>query len=304
MRELVTGDAVVLELRLARLPSRAIAFGIDLAVMLTAFLLVVAITAGALGGLDDALAAALVLVLTLAVFIGYPVTLEALTRGRSVGKLAMGLRVVRDDGGPVRFRHALTRGLAGFIVDFGVFSLFTGAVALIASLSSARGQRVGDLLAGTVVLREREPVQRAAVVETPRSLAGWAGSVEISRLPDDLALAARQFLLRAGQLDPPVRVRIADRLAAEIAGHVSPPPPPGTPAEAYLAAVLAERRRRESARLAAPESGGGWAVPSATPSGPSATPSGPPATPSGGGFAPPVHPAGPTPPPGGFVPPS
>ena len=297
MRDLIIGEAVVLELRLARLPSRAIAFGIDLAVMLTAFLLVVAITAGALGGLDDALAAALVLVLTLAVFIGYPVTLETLTRGRSVGKLAMGLRVVRDDGGPARFRHALTRGLAGFIVDFGVFSLFTGAVALIASLSSARGQRVGDMLAGTVVLREREPVQRTPLVEMPRSLAGWAGSVEISRLPDDLALAARQFLLRAGQLDPRVRVRIADRLAADIAGHVSPPPPPGTPAETYLAAVVAERRRRESTRLAAAGSAGGWAAPP-----------GPASVPPAAGWqpiapVPPADPGGPTPP-GGFVPPS
>ena len=294
MRDLIIGEAVVLELRLARLPSRAIAFGIDLAVMLTAFLLVVAITAGVLGGLDDALAAALVLVLTLAVFIGYPVTLETLTRGRSVGKLAMGLRVVRDDGGPVRFRHALTRGLAGFIVDFGLFSLFTGAVALIASLSSARGQRVGDILAGTVVLREREPVQRAPVVEMPRSLAGWAGSVQISRLPDDLALAARLFLLRADQLDPWARVRIADRLAAEVAEHVSPPPPPGTPAETYLAAVIAERRRRESARLAASASADGWAAASATPAEPSATPSGPA----------PAPPTQPTPPSGDFVPPS
>ena len=49
------------------------------------------------------------------VVVGYPVALETLLRGRTLGKLALGLRVVRDDGGPVGFRQALVRGLAGVI---------------------------------------------------------------------------------------------------------------------------------------------------------------------------------------------
>ncbi|MGH4019777.1 MAG: RDD family protein, partial [Pseudonocardiaceae bacterium] len=246
MSEVVTGEAVALELRLARLPSRALAFGIDLAVMLAGIVVIVGVATGLVDAVDNALAAALVLGLMLIVFVGYPVTVETLTRGRSLGKIAMGLRVVRQDGGPIRFRHALARGLAGFIIDFGVFSLFTGVVALVTSLASAQGKRVGDVLAGTVVLRERVPARQVVPVEMPPPLAGWAAGLELSGLPDGLALDARQFLQRCDQLDPAVRASMGTALAADVAAHVSPPVPPGTPAEPYLAAVLAERRRRDS----------------------------------------------------------
>ncbi|MGH3611539.1 MAG: RDD family protein [Pseudonocardia sp.] len=253
MSDLVTGDAVVVELRLARLASRALAFAIDLALMATAFLLLILLAAatGTFATVDDAFVATVVLVVTLAVFVAYPVTMETLTRGRSLGKIALGLRVVREDGGPIRFRHALARGLAGFAVDFGVLSLFTGTIGLISSLASAQGRRVGDMLAGTVVVRERVPVARAAEVLMPPQLAGWAASLALSQLPDAPALSARQFLQRVGDLDPQVRVSLGAALAGQVAAHVSPAPPTGTPAEAYLAAVLAERRRREEVRLAA-----------------------------------------------------
>lgn len=287
MSELVSGEAVVLELRLAKLASRAVAFTLDAVVMVTVFLAALLGLVGTLVDVDDALGATLALVLALLVFVGYPVTVETLTRGRSLGKLALGLRVVREDGGPIRFRQALVRGLAGFIVDFGVFSFFTGAVGVISSLSSAKGKRVGDVLAGTVVLRERMPTPSAQPLAMPPSLAGWAAGLELSRLPDDLALAARQFVLRAGTLDPGVRASVGARLATEVAGHVSPPPPGQPPAEEYLAAVLAERRRREGARLAAaaPASGPPW--PGAPPPGPGPAP--PPPSPGTGppGFAPP-----------------
>ncbi|MPZ64031.1 MAG: RDD family protein [Pseudonocardiaceae bacterium] len=249
MSDVVTGDAVVLELRLARVPTRALALAIDLAIMVTALGVLLAIATGALESVDDALGAAVGLTVTLVIFVGYPVTLETLTRGRSVGKIALGLRVVREDGGPIGFRQALTRGLAGFIVDFGVLSLFTGVIGLVSSLSSEKGKRIGDVLAGTVVLRERVPGQQADPAPMPPPLADWADGLELSGLSDDLALAARQFLLRCDQLDPEVRASMAASLASEVAARVSPAPPPGTPAEPYLAAVTAQRRIREQARL-------------------------------------------------------
>jgi uncharacterized RDD family membrane protein YckC len=250
---MITGDAVVLELRLARLASRAVALAIDVALMLVAFVILITTAAatGALDAADAAMTATVALVVTIVVFVVYPVTIETLTRGRSLGKMALGLRVVRDDGGPIRFRHALSRGLAGFVVDFGVFSGFTGAVGLISSLLSEKGQRVGDRLAGTVVVRERVPDVRRPELPVPPGLAGWAASVSLSQLPDALALSARQFLHRASDLEPQVRGALGARLAGDVAAHVSPPPPPGAPAEHVLVAVLAERTRREQARLAA-----------------------------------------------------
>src|SRR5688572_853951 len=118
--ELVTGEGVVLDLRLARLPSRALAFGIDATVQITLAIVVMFVIGATVETADEALAATLMLLTIVTVLVGIPVTVETLTRGRSLGKVILGLRVVRDDGGPTRFRHALTRGLAGFFVDFWV----------------------------------------------------------------------------------------------------------------------------------------------------------------------------------------
>lgn len=249
MDALVTGDAVVLDLRRAEPATRALAFAIDLAVMVVALLALGALLWRVVFETDDAIAAAVGIVLTVLVFVVYPITVETLTRGRSLGKAALGLRVVRTDGGPIRFRQALARGLAGFVVDFGVFSLFTGVVALVSALVSPFGQRVGDRLAGTVVIRERERVARAPVIRMPPPLAAWAADLQLSGLPDPLALEARRFVQRVGELDPAARARVAVELAGRVAACVGPPPPPGTPPEPYLHAVLAERRRREEARL-------------------------------------------------------
>ena len=246
MTDLVTGDAVLLELRLAKLASRSLALAIDLVVQGALFLGGTLVIGGTAGFVDGAASAAIGLVFTVGVLVGYPVAVETLTRGRSLGKLALGLRVVREDGGPVRFRQSLVRGLLGVVEIWLTF----GSVALITSLVSYQGRRVGDLLAGTLVIRERVPVRAAPVAAMPPQLAGWAQGLDLARLPDDLALAARQFLGRAHELSPQVREEMGLSLARSVAAVTAPPPPPGVPAWAFLAAVLAERRRRESQRLA------------------------------------------------------
>lgn len=248
MSDLITGEAVALEMRLAKLPSRAVAIVIDLIILFAGAVVLFSAAGAVLPALDPAMAAALSLATGVALVVGVPVLIESLSHGRSVGKLVMGLRVVRDDGGPVRFRHALVRALAGVFVDFYVTS---GAGAVVSSLLNERGKRVGDLLAGTVVIRERAPARSAPLPAVPPPLTEWATSLQLSRLPDDLALAARRYLARYHELSPQARDAMGARYAGEVARYVTPPAPPGTPAWAYLAAVLSERRRRESERLAA-----------------------------------------------------
>jgi uncharacterized RDD family membrane protein YckC len=248
MSDLVTGEAVPLEVRLAKFPSRALAIAIDIAVLMVVGIVLFAAAAALAPGLDPALAATLSVITVIALLVGVPVLAETLTRGRSLGKLALGLRVVRDDGGPVRFRHALARGLAGFFIDFYVTF---GVGAVVCSLLNERGKRVGDWLAGTVVVRERAPKTGSPVPPMPPQLAAWASTLELSRLPDELAMAARGYLVRGRDLSPRVRDEMGARLATEVAHVVTPPAPPGTPAWAYLAAVIGERSRRDSARLAA-----------------------------------------------------
>ncbi|TMR98226.1 RDD family protein [Nonomuraea basaltis] len=246
MSEVVTGDAVVVEVRVAQMPSRALAIIIDMAVQLTVLIGAYAILGAFAVISDSAMFAAVMIVLLVLVMVGYPVLFESLSRGRSLGKLALGLRVVSDDGSPERFRQALFRGLAG-VVEFWMLS---GAPALIASLVSQRGKRLGDVFAGTIVISDRAPRDSGQVIMMPPPLASWAARLELSQLPDEVVQAARQYLSRWHDLSPQVQHEMGVRIATQTAAFVSPAAPPGVPPHAYLSAVLAERRRREEARLA------------------------------------------------------
>jgi uncharacterized RDD family membrane protein YckC len=268
MEQIVTGEAVVLDLPCARFPARILSRIIDMAVELVLFS-VVAVLIGvgvASGTIDSATSDALVVAGLVLVVIGYPVTFETLSRGRTLGKLALGLRVVADDGGPERFRHALVRALVGFIECW----VLVGVPALITSMLSARGKRLGDLFAGTFVLRERAPraapppyvsgiagpgiapqwgAAMAGVTFIDPALRPWASSLDLSALPDSLAASAAGYLSRYWQLNDAPREALGRQLATDVAARVSPPPPPGLPPAHFLHTVLAERRNRELARL-------------------------------------------------------
>ena len=210
----------------------------------------VAWAVGAGGGLDPAAAAAISVAVTTAIIVGYPTIFETLSRGRSLGKLALGLRVVSDDGGPERFRQALMRALAAVLEIW----LTLGFLALVSSLLSAGGKRLGDIFAGTFVITERLPQQRGGPAQAPllpAALAGWAASLELSGLSDATAGTARQYLSRYYDFTPAARAEHGQRIVAAVAAQVSPAPPAGTPPPDYLCAVLAERRNRAQARLMA-----------------------------------------------------
>ena len=255
MAEVVTGEAVVLEVPCARFPSRMLAFGIDLSIQLTmifVLLAIVGVTAADRGLDADAIGAIALMVVVLTI-VGYPIIWETTTRGRSPGKLALGLRVVSDDGGPERFRQALVRGLAT-IVDFWLLPFF-GVPALICSLLSDKGKRLGDVFAGTFVVQQRLPARQGATAAPPTmppELAAWATTLELSGLTDQTAATARRYLGRLPELTPSARAELGERIAAAVMTQVGPPPPAGTPVPVYLNAVLAERHRREHARLMVP----------------------------------------------------
>ncbi|MEU2565019.1 RDD family protein [Streptomyces longispororuber] len=245
MSELVTGEAVALELRPAKLPSRVLALLIDMIVAWSVYLAVTLGLLAATASLDDAAAAAVAVATFVLVLVGVPIAVETLSHGRSLGKLACGLRVVRDDGGPIRFRHALVRGAIGVVEILMTF----GVVACVASLVSARGRRLGDVFAGTLVVRERVPAARTGYVPAPPPwLAGRFSELDLSGVPDGLWLAIRQYLARMGQLDPQVSWSMAERLANDLAARTGAPAPEGVPPAAFLAAVVHERQTREAQR--------------------------------------------------------
>ncbi|MFE9651026.1 RDD family protein [Streptomyces sp. NPDC006365] len=245
MSELVTGEAVALELRPAKLPSRALAVLIDLVAAMAAYVAVTVALVVSTAGLDEAAQTAVSIAAFLLVLVGGPIAVETLSHGRSLGKLACGLRVVRDDGGPIRFRHALVRGAVGVVEIL----MTLGIVACFASLVSARGRRLGDVFAGTLVVRERIPAGRTPFVPPPPPwLAGRFSGLDLSAVPDGLWLAVRQYLTRMQQLDPQVGGAMAERLAADVAERTGAPAPQGVPSAAYLAAVMHERQVREARR--------------------------------------------------------
>jgi uncharacterized RDD family membrane protein YckC len=244
--EIVTGEAVALDLRPASFATRALAILLDLVVMVAVAIVVLLALGAVLPDLDDAAARAVGVAVFAGIIVGLPTTVETLTRGRSLGKIAAGLRVVRDDGGPTRMRHALVRALLAVVEIF--FTL--GSVALVTSMLNVRGKRLGDLLAGTFVLRERGGRALAPLPAMPPQLARWALAADMARLPDPLAVGTRRFLGGATRLHPASRAQLAGDLAGEVARFVAPAPPPGTPPEAFLVAVLVERRRRDHERLA------------------------------------------------------
>ncbi|MGO4636764.1 RDD family protein [Streptomyces sp. 2RAF24] len=253
MSGVVTGDAVVLGLQPARLPSRALALLIDLVVIWVAYLLISLGLALATASLDEAAAMAISIVSFLLVLVGAPIAVETLSHGRSLGKLACGLRVVRDDGGPIRFRHALMRGAMGVVEILMTF----GIVACIASLVSERGRRIGDVFAGTLVVRERiASAPNTAVPPPPPWLVGRFAGLDLSAVPDALWLEIRQYLTRMTQLDPAIGRQLAERLADELVARTGTPPPPGVPAAAFLAGVVAERQARDARRAFAPTTRG------------------------------------------------
>jgi len=240
---ILIGEGVVLDARPASFVTRGLALFLDL---LTIFVVLIALlwaTAGTLELVDPDLAPAISVAIAVLVMVVVPTTVETLSRGRSLGKLALGIRVVRDDGGPVRFRHAFLRALVGI----GEIWLTLGSVALVASLTNDKGKRLGDMAAGTYAIRVRGGRPTLAPLALPPYLAAWAARADMRRLPDGLALAARQFLGRAARLHPASRARLGQELAAQVERYVAPGPPPGTHPEAFLVAVLTERRERDRA---------------------------------------------------------
>lgn len=242
--ELVTSEAVAVETPVAGLLHRCASGAIDVTLSVLVYCLGGLALAVTLGGVSDAVGQTTVILLLVGALVAIPVALETITRGRTVGKLALGLRTVRDDGGPIRFRHALVRGLIGFVEIYVTF----GLPAFITSLVHPKGKRLGDLAAGTHVITTRTRARLSPPPPMPPSLAAWAMGADIASLPEGLGIAVRQYLTRRADLSPVARDQLGRQLLEGVLEQVSPPPPPAY-RDDVLAAVLAERRRRDGARL-------------------------------------------------------
>ena len=243
--DLVTGEGVAIDLPPASIGPRILAGIIDYVVMIGLLTGVFTLAGALTAQIDDALTSAVILISTVLVLVAFPIAFETVTRGRTPGKMALGLRAVRDDGGPISFRHALARGLLRYLEVYPLY----GIPAVICCVLNKRGKRIGDLVAGTYVVRTSVTARLAPPLPMPPQLAHWAWNADIGALPDQLALSIRTFLPAASSMTPQAREAMGLSLLEEVALHVSPPPPPGNHPEYLLAAVVADRRRRDLERL-------------------------------------------------------
>lgn len=238
---IVTGEAVVLDVRSTPVILRGAGTVIDALVSLTLFggiLWLLSLT-----GADAALMRALLILTLVTCIVIVPMVVETASRGRSLGRLAIGARIVRDDGGAISLRHAFVRALTGAVEIYLTF----GSVAVITGLLTEKGKRLGDLMAGTHSQLERVPRYVAPTVDVPAPLAQWATAADVARLPVGLSRRIAQFLAGSSALMPATRERVAVDLAREASGYVSPLP--DAPPEAFLVAVAALRRERERVGL-------------------------------------------------------
>jgi uncharacterized RDD family membrane protein YckC len=186
-----------------------------------------------------------VIVTLVLVLVVLPTAVEATTRGRSLGRLAVGTRIVRSDGGASGFRQALIRALVGVLEIY--FTL--GVVAVLAGAFTPRSQRLGDLLAGTYSQRTRVAPLPSPLPPVPPMLEQWASVVDVARLPDRLSRRLAQFLVQAPRLAPAARHRIAEELRDEVSAFVYPMP--NTDPLTALLGIAAARRDRELRALTA-----------------------------------------------------
>ena len=239
--ELMTGEAVGLDLRPTSFVLRGAGALVDVIVYLGVWIAgVLLVNSPALAGaLDDAAIKAVTIASLVFCIVVLPTAVELLTHGKSLGRLMVGARIVRDDGGAIGFRHAFIRALTGVLELF----MSLGGIAALFGLLNARTKRMGDILAGTYSQYERVQRREPAVFGVPAALVGWSQSADVARMPDGLARRIAQFLRQAGGLTPETRMRVAAQLAREAARFVSPLP--RADPELFLAAVAAVRRERE-----------------------------------------------------------
>lgn len=245
MSAIITGEAVVLELRPASFAARSLATAIDVLVTVLVALGLVFLLGALPVALDPAATKAIIISALVILLVVAPIAVETLSRGKSLGKLIMGLRIVRDDGGAIRFRHALIRAMLAVLEIY----MTAGSLACLVSLFNEKSKRLGDMLAGTYAIRDRAPKVVPLQVSVAPALAPWAALADIGRLPDGLARRISMFLRQGAAMAPASRAALGIELANEASNFVAPLPPAGTDPAVFLSSLIAERRERELLRL-------------------------------------------------------
>ena len=238
-----TPEGVTLEVTLAGVGSRFVAGVIDQLLrwsLLLALITLLAILGDGLG--DDGLSGAGTVAIIVAIFFvqfGYDVLFEVLASGRTPGKRWTGLRVVKKGGTPIGFLASCLRNIMRIVDSLPGFYL----VGILSVMFTANNQRLGDLAAGTIVVRER----RQSTALPPHAASGPAPAdsalYDVSAVSAEEVATVRRFLDRRAALTPEARDRLARDMATRLGPKVVGPPRQWEP-EAFLEYLVAAKAAR------------------------------------------------------------
>jgi uncharacterized RDD family membrane protein YckC len=244
-----TPEGIDLEVVLAGLGSRFAAGAFDTFIQLV---LLFVLSLVLLGEGGSGLSQAVFYVLAFVVLFGYYVIFETLNHGRTPGKALAGLRVVQAGGQAVGFMSSALRTIVRLADGFIILTFFLVPVGMVSILATKKNQRLGDLAAGTVVIRELRA--RAAPILAP---APWMQPPppsmpppnapymqwDVSAVTNDEEAVIRRFLDRRMTLDPNARLHLATDLAARLRPKIAGAPTNWHP-EAFLEGVVAAKDAR------------------------------------------------------------
>jgi uncharacterized RDD family membrane protein YckC len=238
-----TPENIELSYALAGPGSRAVAYLVDLLLMLAVFQVLINLVAsligvliGALGGASGAWVAAIVTLASFALYNGYFIVFEWLLNGQTPGKRILHVRVIKQGGYSLRFFDTLLRNLLR-VVDF--LPLFYG-VGLTSLLLTRDSQRLGDLVAGTLVVYQ-EPVQTESLLaDLPAALDSEPAlpRAELAAIPNEAIALVDEYLRSRAEMAPRPRQEIAAELAGLIREASGLQPLANQSVEGFLASVV------------------------------------------------------------------
>jgi uncharacterized RDD family membrane protein YckC len=216
---ITTPEGVELSLTLAGVGSRFMAAIVDAlieSVILLALGLVVFLSGGFGGGQN--VASAIFAVVFFAVFWGYDIAFEVLASGRTPGKRRNGIRVVRTGGQPIGFLASATRNLLR-VIDFLPSAYLVGIISIFVS---SKNQRLGDIVAGTVIVRElRADAGSSATGYTAPVRTSSGVTWDVSAITAEEIAAVRSFLERRYDIAPDARFELATTMAGRLRPKVA-----------------------------------------------------------------------------------
>ena len=228
-----TPESIAFHYELAGLGSRFLAILVDLVIqsVLMVGLIIGFVYASAginrfLGSMHikaaqiDSFITASVILAVFVVYFGYFIAFEALWNGQTPGKRVIGIRVVRDGGYPIGFSESVIRNLIRVLEA----ALFFYALSAVSAVVSAQNKRLGDLAAGTIVVRDRafevtDPKRWLEGDSDPQPAMGIGGTAALT--PEEVELVDR-YIARRAQLQPDVARSLAQRVATALRPKLGP----------------------------------------------------------------------------------